>query len=233
MGAMSRPRVRSARPTCAATSRRPACAKSGCSRVPAPWPRCFPNSSPPPRNAPGCPYLSCTPPDTPRLARSSNVEQTRYRRTGRNDSHWRPTAVFVTALSDNGPRWAPDIGAGSCSSIIAAHQKALSSSRSASKRGPGSPCPHIGSESPVRRVFPCCAGIKQLRQIELSASGLRPVETRPITARRALCHSTVVSVVAGNRQLDPIKLAGNSRCTNQSNRAIWVSTTSCSAPRAR
>ena len=37
------------------------------------------------------------------------VEQTRYRRTGRNDSHWRPTAVFVTALSDNGPRWATDI----------------------------------------------------------------------------------------------------------------------------
>jgi hypothetical protein len=30
------------------------------------------------------------------------VEQTRYRRTGRGHSHWRPTAVFVTTVSDDG-----------------------------------------------------------------------------------------------------------------------------------
>ena len=37
------------------------------------------------------------------------VEGTRYRRTGRDHSHWRPAAVFVTALSDAhddpGPRF--------------------------------------------------------------------------------------------------------------------------------
>ena len=30
------------------------------------------------------------------------VEQTRYRRTGRDHSHWRPTALFLTTVGDNG-----------------------------------------------------------------------------------------------------------------------------------
>ena len=50
--------------------RSPGCARLGCSSAPAPWPRCFPDSSPP-RSAPGCPDSSSRPPGTPRPASSS------------------------------------------------------------------------------------------------------------------------------------------------------------------
>jgi hypothetical protein len=45
--------------------------------------------------------LSCTPPGTP-PGEQFTVEQTRYRRTGRDHSHWRPTALFLTTVGDNG-----------------------------------------------------------------------------------------------------------------------------------
>jgi hypothetical protein len=51
--------------------RKPGCAKPGCSSAPAPWLPCSHNSSPRPKNAPGCRVSFSRPPGSPRPANNS------------------------------------------------------------------------------------------------------------------------------------------------------------------